>query len=123
MTRQRRATRDLFALLARTTLRIKFKSTFIIGPQKEARNLTVRFFYPRALLLSLLVLLFCLCNPFKELLSSCPRLFWPKADAKVQLFHEHRKFFRNFFQRKENIFTFCYKQQNTPHTLLYMGVF
>ena len=34
MTRQRRATRDLFALLARTTLRIKFKSTFIIGPPK-----------------------------------------------------------------------------------------
>ena len=46
-----------------------------------------------------LVLLLCLCNPLKELLTLRLRVF-PKADAKVRTYRQNTKTFRNFFQKK-----------------------
>ncbi len=55
-----------------------------------------------------LVLLLCLCNPLKELLTLRLRVF-PKADAKVRTYRQNTKTFRNFFQKNCNVFHFLDK--------------
>ena len=65
-------------------------------------------------MLSLLVLLLCLCKSFKELfLFYLQPVFRAKADAKVRLFSVPSKFLGNYFSKKRKIFAFYDKINNT----------
>ena len=76
----------------------------------------------------LLVLLLCLCNPFKELFSVCASAAGicpvrAKASAKVGTFSETKNIFKEYFQENTKVFRFydktIRKDTAIPYYIIY----
>ena len=68
----------------------------------------------------LVLLLLCLCNPFKDRLhNTTARIFSAKADAKVRQNSESAKFFRKKTHKNQNFFFHDKKDEKKRHCTLY----